>query len=611
MTQTPTPPAAVDKAAGQPDVTFPLGHLPPRDDCPAIPYSATKSGTPNNLHANMVALGLGVRGGKAREDGTDVYDILKSKTCTIADQTHSAYEFLYPPQSGQWTPANELPLNKPEQFTLLWTPKVLDAFGDLVPPFCDLLTCPTAATTSFWPMIANFGLPYNLLVLTKVDPQRCATLATTFGDAWASKEMDALQAAGLLYEIDMTMMALKETTHPHPGSPNSDVRFTPGTLTVLTQDPASKALTPVLIQVSANDKRTQTYRPTDKAWLYALQAAKTSITVYGIWLGHVYHWHIVTAALQMTMYNVLPPAHPLRPLLEHQSEYLIDFDYVLLKKIWDRIAPPTPLDGDTPLVDLLSTFGKDRGLFDDDPPTALKARGIDPADFTVAAGKPWGAYPMVGFLLDIWKITSDFVTAVVDSLYPHDSDVANDGDLTAWVKASGDPAQGNVRGLPEMNTRADLIAVLTSLLYRVTAHGAASLRPAVHPALSFVANFPPCLQSTDVPDPSTTMSTEELLARLPHTGTLGGMTTFYYTFAYTPPDVPLIPPGGINADLYFPASQAPCNDALVAYRKAVCAFIDAYVAASDEALTRLWGHKPGTPSDPAALYDQWARSIEI
>jgi len=37
------------------------------------------------------------------------------------------------------------------------------------------------------------------------------------------------------------------------------------------------------------------------AWLYALQAAKTSVTVYGIWLGHVYHWHLVTAAMQMTM----------------------------------------------------------------------------------------------------------------------------------------------------------------------------------------------------------------------------------------------------------------------------------------------------------------------
>ena len=40
---------------------------------------------------------------------------------------------------------------------------------------------------------------------------------------------------------------------------------------------------------------------TDSAWIWALLAAKTAITVWGIWIGHVYHWHIVTAAMQMTM----------------------------------------------------------------------------------------------------------------------------------------------------------------------------------------------------------------------------------------------------------------------------------------------------------------------
>ena len=53
---------------------------------------------------------------------------------------------------------------------------------------------------------------------------------------------------------------------------------------------------------------------TDSAWLYALQAAKTSVTVYGIWLGHVYHWHIVTAAMQMTMYNTTDKSHPIHEL---------------------------------------------------------------------------------------------------------------------------------------------------------------------------------------------------------------------------------------------------------------------------------------------------------
>jgi hypothetical protein len=86
----------------------------------------------------------------------------------------------------------------------------------------------------------------------------------------------------------------------------------------------------------------------DGAWLFALQAAKTSVTLYGIWLGHVYHWHIVTAAMQRTMYDMLPQGHDIYQLLQAQSNYLIGFDSVLLNKsfwkvleFFSKIAPPS------------------------------------------------------------------------------------------------------------------------------------------------------------------------------------------------------------------------------------------------------------------------------
>ena len=65
--------------------------------------------------------------------------------------------------------------------------------------------------------------------------------------------------------------------------------------------------------------------------------------MWGIWLGHVYHWHIVTAAMQMTMFENLPDGHRLYPLLQPQSQSLIDFDFVLLTFLWGQIAPPTPV----------------------------------------------------------------------------------------------------------------------------------------------------------------------------------------------------------------------------------------------------------------------------
>jgi hypothetical protein len=78
---------------------------------------------------------------------------------------------------------------------------------------------------------------------------------------------------------------------------------------VLVKDAVTKALTPELSRVAGGGNEPKIFgrrgSTTASAWLYALQAAKVSVTVYGIWLGHVYHWHLVTAAMLMTMFENL------------------------------------------------------------------------------------------------------------------------------------------------------------------------------------------------------------------------------------------------------------------------------------------------------------------
>src|SRR6185295_19961112 len=123
-------------------------------------------------------------------------------------------------------------------------------------------------------------------------------------------------------------------------------RFTPSTVTVLVQDAATKALTPELIRVAGGGNQPKFFSrrgsTTPAAWVYALQAAKVSVTVYGIWLGHVYQWHIVTAAMLMTMFNNLSASNPARKLLEPHSSYVIPFDDVLLMG-WNALVPPTSI----------------------------------------------------------------------------------------------------------------------------------------------------------------------------------------------------------------------------------------------------------------------------
>lgn len=469
-------------------------------------------------------------------------------------------------------PITALSLESPDQFSLSWTtfPPVYRDAQPQFPAWQASLEDPDTASRLFWPTIAEYGLAYNLLFLAKVDAALLAELQGVFPGSW-TPELDAAAAGGLLYAIDLRFFEMLE-----PQTVANLPRFTPATLTVLVQDAATKALLPQLIRVSGHQGAgATTYSrgfASPSAWLYALQAAKTSATVYGIWLGHVYHWHIPTAALQMALWNNVPAGHVLLQLLGPQSNFLIAFDDVLLL-LWRSIAPPTSIASSWQFLQLIDAFAKDRGYFDDDPPAEIKKLGLRLEDFTV--DKPWDAYPLVGRLMGIWQATEDYVEAFVAANYPSDEAVQQDAALQSFAAAAGKKSEGNLAGLPPMDSRAALARVLTSQIFRVTAHGTSRLSHSANPALTFIANFPPCLQKTEIPPPTASLSTAELLAFLPNTGTMGEMMAFYSIFAFSVPYVPFIPLTGIEDDLFFPgAAGNPGNAALVEFRKQVLSFIE-------------------------------------
>ena len=372
---------------------------------------------------------------------------------------------------------------------------------------------PDKATEAFFPTIARYGGPYNLLLPRKVQSPDLGTWRELFGSAW-TPALDAAAKAGLLYVIDLriyeTLQAQKVA-----GSP----RFTPSTVTVLVQDAATKALTPELIRVAGSGNQPKIFSrqgsTTPSAWVYALQAAKISVTVYGIWLGHVYQWHLVTAAMQMTMFHNLSTNNPARRLLEPQSSYLIPFDDVLFLQ-WSAAAPPTSIATSRQFLDLIDLYATGREFFDDDPTTQLEQLGLTESDFTVE--EPWDQFPIVGDLLAIWDATGRYVSTYVDHAYPTDRDVQRDRELQKWIADSGKEDGGNLRGLPTMDSKDALKRVLHSLIYRITAHGTSRLYRSANPALTFVANFPPCLQDATIPDPTDSFDTQALHRFLPKTG---------------------------------------------------------------------------------------------
>jgi len=482
-------------------------------------------------------------------------------------------------------------LEDPKQWSIGWS-TFPDAYGLGQPHLNEWAATidvaqPDKATEAFFPTIARYGRSYNLILPKKVKSRDVAQWQDLFGSAW-TPALEVAANAGLLYVIDLRIF---ETLNPQQvaGFP----RFTPSTVTVLLQDATTKALTPELIRVAGGGNQPKFFSrrgsTTPAAWVYALQAAKVSVTVYGMWLGHVYQWHIVTAAMLMTMFENLSAKNPARQLLEPQSSYLIPFDDVLLLG-WGSLAevPPTSIATGWQFLELIDLYAKDRQFFDDDPTTTLEQLGIAESDFTVK--EAWDQYPLVGDLLAIWAATGRYVNTYVDQSYPTDQDVQRDQELQGWIETSGREGDGNVSGLPAMDSREALKRVLHSLVYRIIAHGSSRLFRSANPAVTFVANFPPCLQNGTIPDSTASFGTGDLLRYLPNTGSIGSMLHFYSIFWATPPYVSFVPIGGIETDLFFDDPKS--NQALIDLRRFIVGFIERI----EPEMPQIW---------------QWERHIEL
>ena len=525
---------------------------------------------------------------KEAEQVKGLQGLLKGNTMEILP---TIVEGIVSQRESKATPAGELttlPLDDPRQWSISWT--TFPDVHSLGAPFLDEwaatvdVTQAAKATEAFWPMMATYGRSYNLLLPQKV--RNAGEWREIFDDNW-TRALDAASNAGSLYVIDLRIYEAAE-----PQVVDGTTRFTPGTVVVMVQDPTTKAMTPELIRVSGGNNQPTIFSretSTDSAWVYALQAAKVGVTVFGIWLGHVYQWHIVTAAMLMTMFENLTPRHPVYRLLGPHSKYVIPFDDLLLLG-WDALPgiPPTSIATAPQLLELFDRYADGRQFFDDDPTTTLEQFGLTEADFSVH--EPWDQFPIARDLLEIWDASGRYVDTYVEQAYATDGDVATDSELQRWIGASGPEGDGNVDGLPDVDSKDALKRVLHSLVYRILAHGSSRLYRSANPALTFVANFPPVLHDATIPGPDSEFDNATLNRYLPNTGSIGSMVYFYFTFWAAPPYEPFVPLTGEETDLFF--EDAASNQALVELRRFVAGFIERV-----------------EPDSPQPW--QWERSIEL
>jgi len=477
-----------------------------------------------------------------------------------------------PPDPASLT---QLPLDRPEQFAMGWTQ--YQGIDQLAEPYLAglvaSLTSADEATKQFWPILAKHSFVHNFIVLEKIRAPQADSARSRLGVFWDSEGMEASYGEGRLYALDLTI--LDTVASPED---NAAGRYTHATYTILRQDANSKTLEPIAIWISGKcvDGRPRIYTRTNAtpgSWLYALQAVKASITVHAIWLRHAYLWHVVPGTMQMTMEKSLPASHPIYLLLAPQSKYTIAFNELLLL-FWGIVAPPTSVIKPIQFLQLANEFARGRGFFDDDPKLLLDRLGLLEEDFS--RDEPWDQFAVVRDLLELWNATERYVETCVDATYADDSAVARDENLRAWIAASSAVDQGNVRGLESLESRRALKRLLSSILHRVIAHGSANIVDVSSLIHLFAPSYPMCLHRREIPDPADPLDTAQLLTFLPHTGTIGTVASFYFSFIFAKPYEPFIPREGVEANLFFPGGMGdPRNRALVTYRNELIQFINA------------------------------------
>lgn len=683
-------------------------------------------------------------------------------------RTDDARTFLFGGKGRDDDAAKHYSLDDPSQFDMCWTTyEQVDsraarlstgapANTPPIPGFRDALTDAIAGTRMFWTNIARYWNPFGVIPIRLVTAADVPFLRARFGAEWVDPPMRQMILDGTLFMLDMTIFESMD-----PPTASSSTRFSPSTLTLFELDAPNATFIPFLIRVS-DGRNTQVYcgplipvvagfaipsftptvASTPGAWLYALQALKASTTCWGIWLGHVYRYHIVSTAMQMTMYQRLPPLHPVRQILGRQSKYTIGFDAVLLT-VWS-FPPPTSCGTSIEFLQLIDAFAAGRAFFSDDPEGspagALASQGLamltfsteflrpgdinlpvfaavlnaertaaipgtDPVARAILAapsfrqstldllvayggaedaalatalaadlnsfigvagvltgpaalagfllhpdtaaerasptpGRPailnrmllqdaypaaisimqWNRYPVAHYVVSIHRIITRYVAALMTAIYTGGPTAPVDALTQRWLDRSR--TDGNIQGLPPSpNTVGQLAAILTSLLYRITAHGMARLAPVGNPGLSWVGNFPPCLEDSRIPDPAnpagtatpSDLSTAQLLAFMPKTGTIGEMISFIFSFGFTDNFEPLIPvpsantTGLTNYEVYpFHLLPPACDTALATCRTEMIGFMRHFIADQN----RLNDPAVMNFSATAQQIHQWELSIE-
>eukprot|EP00122_Pirum_gemmata_P016080 Pgem_evm1s15029 len=321
-------------------------------------------------------------------------------------------------------------------------------------------------------------------------------------------------------------------------------RYAVGAFTLMKHDKSKKILIPVAIKLIMDDNGSTLEKVYSRAnsaegtWRLAMLAAKSSMTQWGILVGHVLTLHAVTSTMQTGLYNKLAPEHPLRQVLEPFSKYTLQFNYLFFTGQNNL--------GDWTFIQEDKEFTFERHL------PLIKIYNNTYARDSFTSLRPSQYYKQHGIKKDLIKdlgittlnkdhgfetTATKFARKIVNTLYSSDEEVRKDQqlkDFTQYIRKVGNLGElVEGQGDSDIDSKESLIQVLSTYFYLSIEHSTGRVKSMWGPINAAI----PCLSQNNFlkEDPKKEQSLDDIMNHMPDTGTLFTYAAFIRLFLDTAP----------------------------------------------------------------------------
>ncbi|KAH0998013.1 hypothetical protein GBA52_021877 [Prunus armeniaca] len=197
----------------------------------------------------------------------------------------------------------------------------------------------------------------------------------------------------------------------------------------------------------------------------------------------VSHWlrtHCVTEPYIIATNRQLSVLHPIYRLLHPHFRYTMEINALARESLINAggIIESSFSPGKYSLEISAVAYGKEWRFDQEALPADLIRRGMAVEDPTAPHGLKLTIedYPFANDGLLMWDAIKQWVTDYVNHYYPDSSVVQTDGELQAWwteIKTVGHADKKDEPWWPELNTREDLIGIITTMVWVTSGHHAA------------------------------------------------------------------------------------------------------------------------------------------